>query len=40
MPGSGRNPAFSQNFAKWGYDPTHNYAAPDTTANVGQVVID
>jgi hypothetical protein len=37
--GSGRNPAFSNNYATWGYDPGHNYVHPDTSLNVGQVII-
>ena len=37
--GSGRNPAFANNLGVWGYDPNHKYSAPDTSANVGQVII-
>lgn len=37
--GSGRNPAFSNNFATWGYDNTHSYLQPDMSKNIGQVVI-
>jgi len=37
--GSGRNPAFTLNDAQFGYDPTHNYTAPNTALNVGQVII-
>lgn len=37
--GSGRNPAFSNNFGTWGYDNTHSYLAPDTSKNAGQVII-
>lgn len=37
--GSGRNPAFANNFATWGYDNTHYYQHPDTSKNIGQVII-
>ncbi len=37
--GSGRLAAFANNGATWGYTPQVNYTAPDTTANVGQVVL-
>ena len=37
--GSGRNPAFSNNYGTWGYDPSHNYQHPNTIGNVGQVII-
>lgn len=37
--GSGRNPAFSNNFGTWGYDPSHNYQHPNTALNKGQVII-
>ena len=41
--GSGRIPAFTLNSSTWGYGPTAlgmvTYVAPDTSANVGQVVI-
>jgi hypothetical protein len=36
IPGSGREPAFSMNQ----YNLNNGYSAPDTSANVGQVVID
>jgi len=36
IPGSGRNPAFSMNQ----FNPSNKYIAPDTSANVGQVVLD
>ena len=37
--GSGRNPAFANNFSTWGYDNNHYYKAPDMSANKGQVII-
>ena len=37
--GSGRNPAFANNFATWGYDLSHNYQYPNTSLNTGQVHI-
>ena len=37
--GSGRIPAFANNYGTWGYDPTHRYTHPDTSGNVGQVII-
>lgn len=37
--GSGRIPAFANNYATWGYDPGHYYQHPDTSKNVGQVII-
>jgi hypothetical protein len=37
--GSGRNPAFANNFGTWGYDNTHYYLSPDMSKNVGQVII-
>ena len=37
--GSGRDPAFANNFATWGYDNTHYYLKPDTSKNIGQVII-
>lgn len=37
--GSGRNAAFKGNLATWGYDYNHAYVAPDTSKNVGQVII-
>jgi len=37
--GSGRNPAFANNFATWGYDQTHNYQYANTSLNTGQVHI-
>lgn len=40
IPGSGRNPAFTNNGSTWGYTPDSIYNAPDTSANIGQVVID
>lgn len=40
IPGSGRNPAIANNGSSWGYTPNSIYTAPDTSANVGQVVID
>lgn len=38
--GSGRNPAFANNYGTWGYDNGHYYKKPDMDKNVGQVVID
>jgi hypothetical protein len=37
--GSGRNPAFTLNSATFGYDPTHKYLPPNTSLNIGQVII-
>lgn len=37
--GSGRLAAYANNGATWGYTPTTEYTAPDTSANVGQVTI-
>jgi len=37
--GSGRNPAFALNLGTFGFDPTHRYTAPDTSKNIGQVII-
>jgi len=41
--GSGRNPAMALNSGLWGYGPVGlgltNYSAPDTSKNVGQVII-
>jgi hypothetical protein len=37
--GSGRNPAFAQNFGTFGYDPTHAYKQPNMSKNIGQVII-
>jgi hypothetical protein len=41
--GSGRNPAFALNGSLWGYGPAGlgmtNYVAPNTSLNVGQVII-
>ena len=37
--GSGRLAAFANNSSKWGYGPTKNYTAPDTSLNKGQVAI-
>ncbi len=37
--GSGRNPAFANNGATWGYNPTTLYKHPDTSKNKGQVII-
>ena len=41
--GSGRNPSFATNGSTWGYGPTglamQNYTHPDTSANIGQVII-
>jgi len=37
--GGGRNPMFANNFATWGYDPTNRYQHPDTSMNIGQVII-
>ena len=36
IPGTGRQPAFSMNQ----YNPDRVYTAPDTSANIGQVVIE
>lgn len=35
----GRKKAISKNLATWGYDPTHEYEAPDMSGNKGQVII-
>lgn len=39
--GTGRNAALTQNLAKWGMgkEPEQQYKSPDTSANVGEVVI-
>ena len=41
--GSGRVPAIATNGSLWGYGPVglglQNYTAPDTSANIGQVVL-
>lgn len=41
--GSGRVPSFAMNGGLWGYGPQglgmQNYTSPDTSANIGQVVI-
>lgn len=37
--GSGRLAAFANNSSTWGYGPSKNYTAPDTTLNKGQVSI-
>jgi len=41
--GSGRNPAFALNSSTWGYGPAglglQNYQHPNTSANIGQVII-
>ena len=37
--GSGRNPAFANNYGTWGYDNNHFYKKPDQSRNVGQVII-
>ena len=37
--GSGRNPAFALNLGTFGFDPTHRYVAPNTSKNIGQVII-
>lgn len=39
--GSGRIPAFALNRSTWGYDfvPTNWYKQPDTSKNIGQVII-
>jgi hypothetical protein len=41
--GSGRNPQVTLNASIWGYGPTQisgsNYIQPDTSSNVGQVII-
>jgi hypothetical protein len=41
--GSGRNPNITLNAATWGYGPTQvsgeNYTHPDTSGNIGQVII-
>lgn len=43
LPGSGRNPQITLNAATWGYGPNQiagsNYIAPNTSQNIGQVVI-
>lgn len=39
FPGSGRNPALTKNLADWGYGPINNYHSPDTSLNVGAVII-
>jgi hypothetical protein len=37
--GSGRLAAYANNGATWGYTPTTEYTAPDTSNNIGQVTI-
>jgi hypothetical protein len=41
--GSGRVPAIAANGSLWGYGPVglglQNYTAPDTSANIGQVIL-
>ncbi len=37
--GSGRLAAFANNGSTWGYTPSTNYTAPDTSGNVGQVTL-
>ncbi len=37
--GSGRLAAYANNGATWGYTPSTNYTAPDTSGNVGQVIL-
>ena len=37
--GGGRNPMFANNYATWGYDPSHTYQHPNTSGNIGQVII-
>jgi hypothetical protein len=37
--GSGRQSALSQNQATWGFGPTTPYQAPNTSKNIGEVVI-
>jgi hypothetical protein len=37
--GSGRNAAFANNASTWGYDPQNHYLHPDTSKNIGQVII-
>lgn len=37
--GSGRLSAIALNEGTWGYGPNNHYTAPDTSANVGQVVL-
>ncbi len=37
--GSGRNPAFANNLATWGYGPSSYYLMPNTSLNSGQVTI-
>lgn len=37
--GSGRVPALANNLGTWGYDNTHFYKKPDTSGNVGEVII-
>lgn len=37
--GSGRLAAYAQNGAQWGYTPQQYYSIPDTSGNIGQVVL-
>lgn len=37
--GGGRNPMFANNYGTWGYDPNHKYQQPNTSLNIGQVII-
>ena len=37
--GSGRKPALANNGATWGYNPDSVYEEPDTSKNIGQVII-
>jgi len=37
--GGGRNPMFANNLATWGYGVNSNYKKPDTSKNIGQVII-
>ena len=37
--GSGRNPAFGLNYTTWGYDNKNDYKHPNTSKNIGQVII-
>lgn len=40
IPGSGRKPAYANNGSTWGYTPDSVYQAPDTSGNIGQIVVD
>lgn len=37
--GGGRNAALAMNLGQWGYGPNQHYQKPDTSGNIGQVII-